>query len=163
MAVEGMDELGGKLDKLAGMDETVRKAMRRQIESVRAVAVRLAPTYAGPWKFVPRGELRNSIHTKVDIEPGKVIGTCYTNEQYAAYVEFGTGPVGASNHSGVSPEVAVSYRTDGWVWQDPEGGFHHTEGMPAQPFMYPALKSMERRVTEGLKVDLRAGIRKIGG
>ena len=91
------------------------------------------------------------------------MGCVYTNKAYAPYVEFGTGPVGEANHAGISPNVPVAYRQDGWVWQDEEGGFHSTEGQPAQPFMYPALKSMEKHVIKAIGNDLQAAMREVGG
>ena len=91
------------------------------------------------------------------------MGCVYTNKEYAAYVEFGTGPVGQANHAGISPAIPVAYRQDGWVWRDEDGGFHATQGQQAQPFMYPALKSMEGRVVSGIAADLQAEIKKVGG
>lgn len=103
------------------------------------------------------------IYTKVSQDANATIGSVYTNKEYAPYVEFGTGPVGASNHQGISPNVAVTYTQKGWVWPDVDGGFHATEGQPAQPFMYPALKTMESHVIKAIAADLQAGIRKAGG
>ncbi|MCD8286495.1 MAG: HK97 gp10 family phage protein [Clostridia bacterium] len=162
--IEGLDSLMDKLDQLGDMDSVMLKAVRKQAEVVRAAAVRLAPTYAGDWDFVPRGELRNSIHTTAEKEDeGTYTGTVYSDAEFAMYVEFGTGPMGQGSHADASPNVAVSYRQDGWVWPDPDGGFHKTQGMPAQSFMYPALKNMESRVVTGLKEDLQAEVKKIGG
>lgn len=155
MAVNGVQSLMRKFNELGSMEPIVTKAVKKQAEIVRAVAVRLCP--------VDTGELRGSIYSKVEQDAGSTIGTVYTNKQYAAYVEFGTGPVGQANHAGISPEMAVSYTQEGWVWPDTEGGFHYTEGQPAQPFMYPALKSMEKRVVAGLAADLQADIQKVGG
>lgn len=155
MAVNNVNSLMKKFNELGSMDPIVQKAMKKQAEIVRGVAVRLCPA--------DTGELRGSISTKVDQEAGAVIGTVYTNKAYASYVEFGTGPVGQANHAGISPNVAVAYRQDSWVYQDEDGGFHTTSGQAAQPFMYPALKSMEKRVAAGFAADLSAGIKKVGG
>lgn len=78
-------------------------------------------------------------------------------------MEFGTGPVGQAEHVGISPDVPVAYTQESWVWADEDGGFHTTEGQPAQPFMYPALKSMEKHVVRAIGDDLQAEIRKVGG
>ena len=155
MAVNGVQSLMRKFNELGSMEPIVAKAVKKQAEIVRAVAVRLCP--------VDTGELRGSIYSKVEQDAGSTIGTVYTNKQYAAYVEFGTGPVGQANHAGISPEVAVSYSQEGWAYQDDDGEFHYTNGQPAQPFMYPALKSREKRVVAGLAADLQAGIQKVGG
>ena len=155
MAVNGVQSLMRKFNELGSMEPIVKKAVKKQAEIVRAVAVRLCP--------VDTGELRGSIYSKVEQDAGSTIGTVYTNKQYAAYVEFGTGPVGQANHVGISPEVAVSYSQEGWAYQDDDGEFHYTNGQAAQPFMYPALKSMENRGVAGLAADLQAGIQKVGG
>ncbi len=155
MAVNNVNSLMKKFNQLGSMDPIVYKAVKKQAEIVRTVAVGLCPA--------DTGELRGSIYTKVDQDSGAVIGTVYTNKDYAPYVEFGTGPVGEANHLGISPNVAVSYRQDGWVYMDLDGNFYATSGQEAQPFMYPALKSMERRVVQGLATDLAAYTRKVGG
>ena len=163
MAVDGVQNLMKKLSQLRNMDTVAYKAVKRQAEVVMGEAVKLCPVYAGPWGFVPRGELRGSIYSKVEQDADATIGCVYTDKDYAPYVEFGTGPMGQSNHAGISPEVPVAYTQEPWVWADEDGGFHTTEGQPAQPFMYPALKNMENHVVEALRTELQTGIRKAGG
>ncbi len=162
MEVQGVRSLMRKFDKLGSIDPVAYKSVKRQAEVVRGVAVKLCPVYAGPWSFVSRGELRRSIYTKVEQDADAVVGSVYTNAEHAPFVEFGTGPVGQANHTGISPKVPVAYTQEQWVWADEEGGFHTTEGQPAQPFMYPALKSMEKQVVRAIGNDLRVEIRKAG-
>lgn len=74
-------------------------------------------------KTVDTGALRNSVTHKV------VGRDCYigTNIEYAPYIEFGTG---------------VYYpggRRTPWVWTDRDGNKHLTDGMPAKPFLKPAV------------------------
>lgn len=173
MAVNGVQGLMKQFNQLGSMDPIVAKAVKKQAEVVRGVAVKLCPAN--------HGELRGSISTMVQQEAGSTIGCVYTNKEYAMYVEFGTGPAGQANHAGISPNVPVTYRQDPWWfpgdevnpsdadryhWPKATKGdqtFYRTDGQPAQPFMYPALKSMEKAVTAGLKNDLAAGIKKVGG
>lgn len=162
MEIRGAQNLMRKFEQLGAMDPVVYKAVKKQAEAVRGVAVKLCPVYSGPWSFVPRGELRGSIYTKAEQEADAVTGTVYTDAPQAAFVEFGTGPVGQADHAGISPNVPVAYTQEQWVWADEEGGFHTTGGQPAQPFMYPALKSMEKQVVRAIGNDLREGIRKAG-
>lgn len=163
MAVDGVRSLMRKFNELGSMEPVVYKSVRKQTEAVRIVAVKLCPVYAGPWRFVSRGALKGSIYGKVDQDADATIGCVYTNASYAPFVEFGTGPVGQSSHAGISPNVPVAYTQEPWVWVDDEGGFHTTEGQPAQPFMYPALKSMEKYVVNAIKSDLQAEIKRVGG
>lgn len=173
MAVNGVQSLMRKFNELGSMDPIVAKAVKKQAERVRGVAVKLCPAN--------HGELRGSIHTKVEQDAGATIGCVYTNAEYAIYVEFGTGPAGQADHNGISPNIPVTYRQDPWWfpgdkvdpsdaekyhWPQSSNGektFYYTDGQPAQPFMYPALKSMEKYVVSGLAADLQAGIKKVGG
>lgn len=163
MAVNGVQSLMRKFDKLGAMEPVVYKSVKKQAEVVRSVAVKLCPVYSGPWGFVPRGELRRSIYSTVEQDADATIGTVYTDAGHAIFVEFGTGPVGQADHAGISPDVPVAYTQEQWVWVDEEDGFHTTEGQPAQPFMYPALKSMEKHVVSAIGNDLQAAVRKVGG
>lgn len=173
MAVNGTQSLMKQFNKLGSMDSIVAKAVKKQAEVVRGVAVKLCPAN--------HGELRGSIYTKVEQDANSTIGCVYTNKEYAPYVEFGTGPKGQESHEGISPNVPVTYRQDPWWfpgdkvnpsdadkyhWPKSTMGdktFYFTQGQPAQPFMYPALKSMEKYVVSGLKTELKAGIKKVGG
>ena len=173
MAVNGVPSLSGKFDKLGSLDSVVAKAVKKQAEVVRGVAVKLCPAN--------HGELRGSIKTMVEQDAGATIGIVYTNSEYAAFVEFGTGPAGQESHNGISPSVNVVYTQDPWWfpgenvdpsdadmyhWPKSESDgkvYYYTNGQPAQPFMYPALKAMEKSVMAGLSADLKAGIRKAGG
>ena len=158
-----MHSLMRKFNELGSMEPVVYKSVRKQTEAVRIVAVKLCPVYAGPWRFVSKGALKGSIYGKVEQDADATIGCVYTNAPYAPFVEFGTGPVGQSSHAGISPNVPVAYTQEPWVWMDDEGGFHTTEGQPAQPFMYPALKSMEKHVIKAIGNDLQAAMREVGG
>lgn len=70
------------------------------------------------------GTLKNSISHQTD-EDTAYVGT---NNEYAAYVELGTGKY-ATNGG----------RQDPWVYQDGKGNWHHTHGQRAQPYLKPAM------------------------
>ena len=150
--VSGDKELRAKVNRLSRMQ--LDRIIRKQAEVVRAAAVYLTP--------VDTGELRGSIYTAVTHEDGGIQGVVYTNKEYAPYVEFGTGPVGQQNHSGVSPNVRLSYRQTPWTYYNKRTGkFVRTEGQPAQPFMYPALKNNEKNVIRGFREDVEKEILKV--
>lgn len=171
MAVDGIQRLMKKFNELGSMDPIVAQTVKKQAEKVRGLAVKLCP--------VNHGELRGSIHTKIEQNADATIGCVYTNSEYAMYVEFGTGPAGEKNHTGISPNVQVVYQQEGWWfsgdevddsdaekyhWLQRSNGektFYYTDGQPAQPFMYPALKTIEKYVVSALATDLQAGIRKV--
>ena len=104
------------------------------------------------------GELRNSIRVRLKINGNKISSEVFTNSDHAAYVELGTGPKGQENHSGISPEVSVSYRSTPWYVHEDQidvgpyhfqkmGEFYKMYGQSAQPFLYPALKDNHDRIS----------------
>ena len=97
------------------------------------------------------GELRESILLDpVRIEDGEIVGGYGTNSDHAVYVEYGTGQRGLSGEvaNGLTKDPEpVSYRED---WS----------GMPAQPFMYPAVKEVEKELPAMLE---QLGKKIVGG
>lgn len=78
----------------------------------------------------------------------KIVVNC----DYAIYVEFGTGIVGAQNsHPRASAEGITYDRNghgeDGWVYEK-DGKFYHTKGQPAKPFVYETYEELQRRVNK---------------
>lgn len=87
-----------------------------------------AEGYAKDLAPVDTGALRNSISHKVDEgEPAAYIGT---NQEYAAYVEFGTG-----SHSTTGGGTPKSH----WVYMGDDGNFHIGKPMKARPYLKPAV------------------------
>lgn len=72
-------------------------------------------------------------------------GVVTTGVMYAAFVEYGTGVVGAEEPhpepNGYKYDVN-GHGWDGWVYGY-NGTFHRTYGMPARPFMYGTLRDLE--------------------
>lgn len=162
----GADRLIAKCRRLASkktVEDIVLRAVHNAAKKVvQADAKRLAPGN--------NGELRNSIKTRVKMDGDKVIGEVYTNLHYAPYVEFGTGPKGQASHSGISPEVSVSYRSSPWYVHEDQidvgsyhfqkiGEFYKMYGQPAQPYLYPALRDNQERVSKNISNYVRRKIR----
>lgn len=156
MSIIGLQELEKHLERIGSADFT--RAMKLSTLQVKSTARNYCP--------VDRGELKQSIFSTVESGAGYTRGIVFTNKEYAPYVEFGTGLVGQAFHEGISPEVNPSYTQGGW-WihesmVDPsvpekyhwrkiitdDGIFYYTEGQPAQPFMYPAIKDNEEIIVE---------------
>ena len=153
----GADSLIAKCRKLASKqvgDDIVRRAVLNACKNVVQAEAKLrAPAN--------EGELRNSIKVRVRIEGSRVIGEVFTNSDHGAYVELGTGPKGLANHSGISPEVSVSYRSSPWYVHEDQinvgpyhfakrGEFYKMYGQPAQPYLYPALKDNHDRISRSI-------------
>jgi hypothetical protein len=86
--------------------------------------------------------LRAGIEHEVKSTTERIEGRVFSNAPHSVFVEMGTGPVGASNHMGISPNVNPTYTTrKSWAFPiviDGEETFRTTSGQPARPFMYPA-------------------------
>lgn len=137
--IKGLDSLLKKLESLGGdVETTVKKSMSKNIKLVQGEAKLLAP--------VDTGDLRKSIYRRTESNKSRVRGIVYTNSDHAAYMEFGTGQKGAETNT--NTEVSVSYKED-WT------------GVPAQPYMYPALKNNKDQVIKNIKDDVKAAIRKV--
>lgn len=112
------------------------------------------------------GELRTSLGMAMQNDRDGCFAHVGTNKEYAPYVEFGTGPKGAANHRGISPDVSPVYRlTPWWIHEsmvDPEvpqvygwfyidtdqGRFYRVSGQPAHPFLYPAFADNEKTIKD---------------
>lgn len=167
--------IGGLERKFAALEQVaevnMEKIVGRQMKQVQSAARLMCPVHDG--------ELRRSIQMKTENMGGWVVGTVYTNKKYAPYVEFGTGPKGEADHSGISPAVSVAYTQEPWwIHEDdvdakmveeyhwfyidtPEGRFYRCSGQAAQPFMYPALKDNEERITKNMENALKREFRKV--
>lgn len=168
MKVEGLEELVDKLN-MAGVNTThvLEKAMLKGMKETQTAAKLRCP--------VNHGELRDrGIKAGVFTDgAGTINGSVFTNTEYAPYVEFGTGPVGEANHSGISPYVQPTYthrdhwwfpvknmadaKYYGWVTVTLKDGtvLARTKGQKAQPFLWPAAEAMRPRVVQILGNELR--------
>lgn len=170
--ITGLDKLMGKYGKLAQVvaNKNLEPAVGKAAKAVQAEAKLLCP--------VNDGELRRSIRTMTESRSDKTIGIVYTNKKHGTYVEFGTGPKGEADHAGISPVVTPAYSQSPWwiheskidketaeqyhmfALETKEGIFYQSSGQAAQPFLYPALKNNEERVTRNISNHLSREIRK---
>lgn len=170
--IEGLDKLMKKYGKLAETvaGQSMIKAVGASAKIVQGEAKLLCPVHDG--------ELRGSIKTSVMEDAGKVTVAVYTNKKHGVFVEIGTGPKGQANHAGISPAVTPAYSQSPWWIHEsqidkdvaeeyhwyfidtPDGRFYECSGQAAQPYMYPALKNNEERVTRNISNYLAREIRK---
>lgn len=115
---------------LSEMQSAIERALEKCGIAAEGFAKKLVP--------VDTGNLRNSITHKV-VENEVYIGT---NNEYAAYVELGTG------------KFAEGGRKDPWVYQDEEGRWHHTDGQRAQPYLKPAVADHKQTYRNIIKDEL---------
>lgn len=118
----------------------------------------------GQAKELCSGELRESIHPKVEEVGELIIGTVYTQKEYAPYVEFGTGPKGSGTYPYTIKGFTLEYRSTKWCYTKDDGKtFIWTRGQKAQPFMYPALKMNEKIINDKIKSAINEHINKCCG
>lgn len=126
-------------DHSAEVSAEIKAALLRGLEKIGLVA----EGYAKKLCPVDTGNLRNSItHTVDEQEPAAIIGT---NNEYAAYVELGTG------------KYAEGGRPTPWVYQDAKGNWHMTHGQRAQPFLKPAVADHAAQYRDILESELKNG------
>ncbi len=174
--LRGLNSLVRKLNALGG-DSSValKRGIAQAVKQVQGDAKDLCP--------VNDGQLRNSIQGEVDEKGSSVIGRVSTNLRHAPYVEFGTGPVGQASPKDLPAEVAgkLQYRQDGWWIHESQidaetaekyhffkletksGRFYFTNGQPAQPFLYPALKQNKDFVRKQVISSLQKEIDRLSG
>lgn len=127
------------IDNSEEVKSAMHDALIRALEKIGMTAEK----YAKRLCPVDTGNLRNSItHTVDEQEPAAIIGT---NNEYAAYVELGTG------------KYAEGGRPTPWVYQDAKGNWHMTHGQRAQPFLKPAVADHAAQYRDILESELKNG------
>jgi hypothetical protein len=96
---------------------------------------------------VESGELLDSLKGSLYAEDNRAV--IFVDCGHAAYVEFGTGIVGASNPH---PAMPWSYDVNnhgeqGWIYYD-ENGQRWTKGMPSRPFMFNTSMELRQQAVE---------------
>lgn len=142
VSIKGVDRLTQRFNNIANME--LRSAMNEATKLVHGQAKALAPT--------DKGLLRESIHMQVKSTSNGLEGRVYTNTEYAAYVEFGTGIKGNGTYPYQVEGLNLEYKDKGWAYFDEDKGeWIYTKGQKAQPYMYPALKNNEKAIKKILK------------
>ena len=132
----------------------VLNATKEQLEKAAEIIGGMAESYAkknisevvyatpAGW-YVRTGNLRNSLtHTTENNGHTVVVGSAVS---YAAYVELGTG-IHAEGGGG---------RQTSWRYQDSKGNWHTTSGMPARPYLRPAIEGHKQDYREVLETELK--------
>lgn len=137
MAIENLDKLISKLEKL----DNVNQAMEQACILVENEAKIKCP--------VDNGLLRNSITHYIEDNPNELVGVVGTNVEYAPYVEFGTGIYSSLGNG----------RQDRWKYKDAKGEWHSTIGQYPQPYLQPALEENRRKIEKMFKEQIKKGVK----
>ena len=156
--MDGVDELLHKLEDISRITPELYQLMEQCGTFIRDGARLRVP--------VDIGDLRKSIqHTTRETEVG-IETVVHTNSDHAAFVEFGTGPVGAANHGGISPQAQPVYAHEKWrgvipfLKSEADPGIRFIAGQPAQPYLYPSLNENEQQLKEFLAEGIGEAIRR---
>lgn len=137
MAIENLDKLISKLEKL----DDVNQAMEQACILVENEAKIKCP--------IDNGLLRNSITHYIEDNPNELVGVVGTNVEYAPYVEFGTGIYSSLGNG----------RQDRWKYKDAKGEWHSTIGQHPQPYLQPALEENRRKIEKMFKEQVKKGVK----
>ncbi|MEG3309275.1 HK97 gp10 family phage protein [Streptococcus suis] len=151
----GADKLIAKFRRLSGQQQT--EIMAKAVHNAAKNVVQADAKLRAP---ANNGDLRAGIKVRMS-KSGNPRAKVVSTSDHGGFVEFGTGPKGAANHAGISPNVSVSYRSTPWYVHESQidvgpyrfqklGEFYKMFGQVAQPYLYPALKDNEERVTKNI-------------
>jgi HK97 gp10 family phage protein len=137
--LSGVDNIILKFNAIADADK-IEKAMQTACLLVERSAKQKAPK--------DTGTLRNSITSKVKKEGSNIKGIVFSPEEYAPYVEYGTGLFAEAGNG----------RKTGWAYEDEKTGKTiWTRGQKPQPYLRPALYENRDKIIsklkEGVKID----------
>ena len=140
--LEGLERF---LNKLEGLGKDVDGALKAGIDKTARRVKRDAKLLV-PVAEIYGGKLRGSIAYEVTQDGDRIEGLVFSPLDYAPYVEYGTGQLGAESPIENPPE-GLAYKTN-WA------------GMKAQPYLYPALKRNQDKAEKDVAAEL---IKLIGG
>ncbi|MBO5967266.1 MAG: HK97 gp10 family phage protein [Clostridia bacterium] len=158
LSAESVDEA---IEKLRLYQETIEEASER---IVRRLA-RDGEERARELVPVDTGALAESIVASGD---GRV-AYVRTDSPYAAFVEFGTGVIGAASpypgpamaeagyaYMGGEHHITTKDGRDGWFWPGKDGRWYFTQGQPTKPFMYDTAQLLAMAVPQVVEEELKA-------
>ena len=142
VTIKNVDRLTKRLNNIGNMD--LKNIVNKATTLVHGQAKDLAP--------VDTGELSGSIRMKSKKTKDGYEGRVYTNLEYSAYVEFGTGIKGNGTYPYEVEGLTLTYKDKGWAYKDPKTDeWIYTKGQVAQPYMYPALHMNKKTINKMFK------------
>ena len=150
VTIRGVDRLTQRFNSIANME--LKTAVNKATKMVHGQAKDLAP--------VDKGGLAGSIRMQVKDTGKEIQGRVYTNCEYSAYVEFGTGVKGDGTYPYKIKGLNLKYTNKGWAYYDEDKGeWIYTKGQKAQPYMYPALNMHKNTIKAILKQGVKTKLK----
>lgn len=153
LSVSGLQTLQKELERY--QDSLIYKC-RLLAEKLSERGVEIARIQIADLDAIFTGELIQSLHSeyKGSTQYGAIFAVV-ASSLHAIYVEMGTGMVGAAHpYPGKLPVVYAQGKTIrqladgryGWFYQDDNGDWWFTEGMPSRPFLYNTSLELQKEV-----------------
>lgn len=167
ITIKGLKSLRTKLKNMGGDSAAaILRAINQTTLLAEASAKANAPSSSSSQaNSTGSVSLRAGIEHEVKSTTERIEGRVFSNAPHSVFVEMGTGPVGASNHMGISPNVNPTYTTrKSWAFPiviDGEETFRTTSGQPARPFMYPAAVEHKDTHSENIRRELVLAMRRL--
>lgn len=148
LSVKGIEQLKKAL--LNYKNNTLQQKVDLLAKTLAEKGVDIAQANIAKLDAIFTGELISSMHTQYGgSAKGTAIFYVVADSHHAAFVEFGSGQLGMEGgYPYPFPEgVDWQYNTGktifeispgqyGWFYQDDNGNWYFTQGMPSRPFMY---------------------------
>lgn len=135
------------ITKLKDYQARVEAAGTKIVERLTKDGAKQAQDLVSYMNAVDTGELMGSIIGEADGNKG----TITAGTDHAAYVEFGTGVVGAGsphpNPVGWAYDIN-GHGDAGWIYKGDDGRLHWTRGMPSRPYMYDTAQMLAEAVPQ---------------
>ena len=159
--IEGLEKIDLMLDEIADVNK---------LENLVAKAALIVERKAKENAAKDTGALRRSIKSEVENDGGTITGIVYAGEEYAPYIEYGSGMFA---ENGGSPSGYWVYVKDSVPSNKPANRYtleeakrivaimrskgldaYYTNGQHPQPFLRPALNENREKIINSIKRGL---------
>ena len=149
------DSLDKAIAQVKAYGDKVRQAEMVIVKRLAEDGAKQAQDLVAYINAVDTGELMGSITHEESGNTGKIIA----GAEHAAYVEFGTGVVGAGsphpNPVGWAYDIN-GHGEAGWIYKGDDGHLHWTRGMASRPYMYDTAQMMAQAVPDVVAEELQS-------
>lgn len=134
------------LKELAEYKAQLKKRVAALVATLTDMGVEIAKAQVMSLGAVYTGNLESSIQGYYS--PGTGVGIIQAGAWYAAFIEFGTGIMGAGSPHPAPEGWAYDVNGHGdagwWYYDSIDDQWHWTQGQAARPFMYNTARELER-------------------
>ena len=151
-----------EIEKLGAYAKTPQRTADHLLDNLERQMLQDAEDMAGRQRSncpEDTGLLRESIAAFCERDGDRVTAGSRTNMQYAAYVEFGTGPVGDEKGTPLDSELGIVRKHEPWTAYIPGYGFRRLKGRLPALFMYNGMQEMQPVIAEHYGTAIQEAIK----